>query len=608
MGVVWAAVNLRTGREVAVKLITSAAEQLKLRERLLREARAIGQLRHRNIVEVLDAGETDDGEPYFVMPLFIGETLRQLLDRRRRLDWPVVAQIGRDIARALSAAHEANIVHRDLKPANIFLHREPGSDGVVIKVVDFGVCKLLETEDSTITAPNNVIGTIPYMSPEQFQPSLGIDPRSDIWALGVVMFELLTGRKPFQGEQVDMVLNIVSSKVEIPQVSRFVRGVPQGLVDIVARCMVRDRNLRIGSAAELSDMLQHFVGSSEGLRVYGPPIARSPQSSRPDIDSAAQASRAGEEADPGSLAVSVMDLTAAEGRRRTPSSAVPSMPWSRDGAAARASDFGVVLIDDAPGFPKDISDDAPTVPRTIRRIGTPPPPPANICGPRHYSGAEFNSASADAGGVPGAQALEGEAPSTRDRHALNQIPVLADSASISPENGKIMSHVANLRARLSRKVRPKLVTVSVGAAVLSMAFMGITLFSHCAPAATPIAKPVLSPVLPVLIAPLKKASVSPVSNGSVVSAATVTPEEATNVVEASKAAAPPKAVVPPKPPSPTANRTVPIPTTRPKPTAPPGRVQAPPIKKPAKSSVRSLQSGKPQGCSKAVKMACKSGV
>ncbi|MCK6587589.1 MAG: serine/threonine protein kinase [Polyangiaceae bacterium] len=279
MGVVWAAINLHTGREVAVKLITSAADQEQLRHRLLREARAIGQLSHRNVVEVLDAGVSEDGEPYLVMPLLVGETLRQLLDRRRRLEPPLAAQIGRDIARALSAAHAAGIVHRDLKPANIFLHRERGTDGVVLKVVDFGICKRLEGDDTTLTEPDKVLGTVPYMSPEQFQPNSGIDHRTDNWSLGVVLFELLTGVKPFQGEQMDIIVSIISRDSAIPLVTQVVHFVPRGLAEIVARCMVRDREKRIASAAEVAAMLAAYALPGDAIRVYGNPIQRIPASS-----------------------------------------------------------------------------------------------------------------------------------------------------------------------------------------------------------------------------------------------------------------------------------------------------------------------------------------
>jgi serine/threonine protein kinase len=323
MGTVWAAINKQTGRDVAVKLITSAAEQLRLGERLIREARAIGRLSHRNVVEVLDVGETEEGEPYLVMPLLVGETLRQLLDRRRQLEPILVAQIGRDVARALTAAHGENIVHRDLKPANIFLHRERGTDGVVVKVVDFGICKRLEAHDTTLTAPDKVLGTVPYMSPEQFQPQLGIDPRSDIWSLGVVMFELLTGVKPFQGEQMALILSIISPKDDVPEVSDIVRFVPPALVDVVARCMVRDRDRRISTAAELANLLQGIAGSGEVLRAYGPPITRAaadPRATTPDATARPLEAREG----PESLAASVLD-TGVEAE----SSEIPTEPLRR---------------------------------------------------------------------------------------------------------------------------------------------------------------------------------------------------------------------------------------------------------------------------------------
>jgi serine/threonine-protein kinase len=325
MGTVWAAINKQTGRDVAVKLITSAAEQLRLGERLIREARAIGRLSHRNVVEVLDVGETEEGEPYLVMPLLVGETLRQLLDRRRRLEPTLAAQIGRDVARALIAAHGENIVHRDLKPANIFLHRERGTDGVVVKVVDFGICKRLEANDATLTAPDKVLGTVPYMSPEQFQPQMGIDARSDIWSLGVVMFELLTGVKPFQGEQMALVLSIISPKDEIPSVSDIVRFVPTELVDVVARCMVRDRDRRIGTALDLALLLQNIAGSGEVLRAYGPPITRAP--AEPGATASEATSRAVEARapeGPESLAASVIDTG-----NETDNSELPTEPLGR---------------------------------------------------------------------------------------------------------------------------------------------------------------------------------------------------------------------------------------------------------------------------------------
>jgi serine/threonine-protein kinase len=261
MGVVWAAVNQQTLREVAIKLILSEDDQL--RHRLIREARACGQLSHRNIIEVLDAGMTEDHDPYLVMPLLDGETLLDLLKRKRRLEPAVVVQIARDIAKALTAAHAANIVHRDLKPANIYLHKEPGADAMVVKVMDFGICKRLESKDEKLTATGKVIGSPSYMSPEQFAPAKGIDHRTDIWSLGIIMFEMLTGERPFQGDRMKVILNIIDTDIEIPRISKLVRFVPPALVDLIADCLVREREQRIGAADELVERLQAIASSGD---------------------------------------------------------------------------------------------------------------------------------------------------------------------------------------------------------------------------------------------------------------------------------------------------------------------------------------------------------
>ncbi|WP_437636510.1 serine/threonine-protein kinase [Sorangium sp. So ce854] len=191
MGSVWSAVNVATGREVAIKRVIRAEPELRVR--LEREARSCGALQHRNIVDVYDMVETDAGEPLLVMQLLSGETLADLLLRRRRVEPAIGAGIGRDVARGLAAAHALHIVHRDLKPSNIFLHREPGADGWVVKVLDFGVAKNLSINDGLHTMPGGMVGSPLYMSPEQIRADRDIDHRTDIWTLGVVLFEMLTG-------------------------------------------------------------------------------------------------------------------------------------------------------------------------------------------------------------------------------------------------------------------------------------------------------------------------------------------------------------------------------------------------------------------------------
>ncbi|WP_437869901.1 protein kinase domain-containing protein [Sorangium sp. So ce363] len=262
MGVVWAALNLSTSREVALKLIHRPDPEL--RRRLQREGRNGGALRHRNVIDMYDMGETEFGEPFLVMQLLTGETLADLLVRRRRLDADVAASIGRDVARGLAAVHALHIVHRDLKPANIFLHREADADEPVVKVLDFGVAKNLAVNDGIRTATGGAVGSPLYMSPEQVRAEPNVDHRADIWSLGVVLFEMLTGMRPFQGDARAVFTGILTG--EIPKISRYVRRVDPGLVELVARCMARHRDERIGSAAEVADLLEGYTAAGAGAR------------------------------------------------------------------------------------------------------------------------------------------------------------------------------------------------------------------------------------------------------------------------------------------------------------------------------------------------------
>ncbi len=265
MGVVWAAINKLTGRRVALKLIVNPTDDL--RQRLLREGRACGKLMHRNIVEVYDVGETQGGDPFLVMQLLSGETLAEMLRRKRRVSPRLVARIGADIASALAAAHEAKIIHRDLKPANIFMHREDSTveSEFLIKVLDFGVCKNLATRDGPSTTTGMLIGSVPYMSPEQVRVVKDLDHRTDIWSLGIILFELLTGVRPFRGTMEEVVGQILMAP--IPPVSSLVWRIPSELDAIVARCLSRDREARIHDAKELSRMLSAYAEASRTSRV-----------------------------------------------------------------------------------------------------------------------------------------------------------------------------------------------------------------------------------------------------------------------------------------------------------------------------------------------------
>ncbi|WP_437289626.1 protein kinase domain-containing protein [Sorangium sp. So ce406] len=267
MGVVWAAHNEATSREVALKLLVRPDPEL--RARLLREARACGAVSHRNIVDIYDADETDSGDPFLVMPLLSGETLSSFLKRKRKLEVPEASRIARDIARGLSAAHERGIIHRDLKPSNIFLHTEPGDSNYVVKILDFGVSKFITGPQQMRTATGILIGSPAYMSPEQVRAQADIDPRADLWALGVVMFEMLTSRRPIQGRAHELLRNVLQG--DIPSVSQFVWQIDPGLDALVTQCLQRDRERRPRSAAEVAAALESFVTPSAPPRVASPP-------------------------------------------------------------------------------------------------------------------------------------------------------------------------------------------------------------------------------------------------------------------------------------------------------------------------------------------------
>ncbi len=261
MGAVWEAVNELTQRAFAIKLIhASAVGGDELRTRMMREARAAGRLHHRNVIEVYDVGETDDGDPFLVMELLRGETLDELLQRKQQLPVNLTCAVGIEVARALAAAHDAGIIHRDLKPANIFLHREPDL-GVVVKVLDFGVSKVTSDQNASATTTGTAIGSPAYMSPEQAVGAPDIDARSDLWSVGVLLLEAASGTPAFKGDTIYAIVgNILHG--EIPRLGARAPNVDSRLSEIVSRCLVRDRSARIPSARELAAQLELLLPSS----------------------------------------------------------------------------------------------------------------------------------------------------------------------------------------------------------------------------------------------------------------------------------------------------------------------------------------------------------
>jgi eukaryotic-like serine/threonine-protein kinase len=250
MGVVYKARDSRLERHVAIKLLTEALIQGTERARFEREARAASALNHPNICSVHDVGEFE-GHPFLVMELLEGRTLREYIDAQPR-EIGDIRRLTLEIVEALEVAHSKGIVHRDIKPANIFV-----TDRGHAKLLDFGlasraVLSSVSVESATremLTSPGAAIGTIAYMSPEQARGEV-VDARTDLWSLGVVLYEMVTGSRPFEGSTAAVVFNAILNKAPVPTSERNPR-VPAELARIIARLLEKDRALRYQSAAEV---------------------------------------------------------------------------------------------------------------------------------------------------------------------------------------------------------------------------------------------------------------------------------------------------------------------------------------------------------------------
>ncbi len=212
MGEVWAAQHLVTRKVVALKFLRGAG--LPDRKRLYREARASSLVAHPNVLEIRDVLELDDGTPVLVMDLLIGRSLREHLAKHGRLPLGDAAALLAPAVSAVGAAHALGIIHRDLKPDNLFLVDRPDG-GVEVKVLDFGVAKLTATEGdaartAALTQTGELVGTPYYMSPEQTFGEPDVDHRTDLWAFGVILYECLTGKRPFEGTNLGQVLKSVT--------------------------------------------------------------------------------------------------------------------------------------------------------------------------------------------------------------------------------------------------------------------------------------------------------------------------------------------------------------------------------------------------------------
>jgi serine/threonine-protein kinase len=256
MGAVYLGKHATVEKKVAVKVLHPhlAAAHPQIAQRMLNEAKAAAMIGHPDIVDILDYGETDDGYHFLVMELLCGKEMRELIDERSRLDKHLTLAIADHLLSALAAAHEKGIVHRDLKPDNIFLHVTRAGH-YQIKLLDFGISKFTANQEMRLTQTGAVMGTPYYMSLEQAQGRTDVDHRTDIYSAGVIVYQALTGKLPFVGENPNQVIVKILSG-EFAPLDELCPELEPELVEVVHKAMALDRSARYTSAQELKAALR----------------------------------------------------------------------------------------------------------------------------------------------------------------------------------------------------------------------------------------------------------------------------------------------------------------------------------------------------------------
>jgi serine/threonine-protein kinase len=274
MGVVVAAAHVQLHTRVALKfLLPAALGNAQVVERFAREARAAVQIQSEHVARVTDVGTLPTGSPYMVMEYLEGTDLADSIARGGPVPATQAVSYVLQACEAIAEAHALGIVHRDLKPANLFLARRTGQ-GSIVKVLDFGISKTRDGGPSGLTQTSTMMGSPYYMAPEQIMSSKDVDARADIWALGIILYELLSGAPPFVAESMPEIVFMVTQRDPPPLLGKR-PDVPIGLADVVARCLVRDPAQRYADVAKLASALAPFgpprsdISVERILRVLG---------------------------------------------------------------------------------------------------------------------------------------------------------------------------------------------------------------------------------------------------------------------------------------------------------------------------------------------------
>jgi serine/threonine-protein kinase len=263
MATVVAATHLHLNEPVAIKMLDpKLAADATIVERFMREARAAVRLKGEHVTRVLDVGILPQGTPYIVMELLVGIDLGELLKARSILSPPEAADVVLQVCEALAEAHASGIVHRDIKPSNLFVTTRPDGSPL-IKVLDFGISKTgFDNQVSNLTQ-NAIVGTPSYMSPEQLRGLPTVDSRSDIWSLGIVLYRLLSGVRPFKADS----MSALAIQCATEPTPSFHVQLPPGLDAIVYRCLEKDAAHRFQSVAELAYALAPYAGDQRAAHI-----------------------------------------------------------------------------------------------------------------------------------------------------------------------------------------------------------------------------------------------------------------------------------------------------------------------------------------------------